>query len=112
MGSTSVASVAASGVVCCSSLFSLQIAVSTKLLKSDGARTQTSVSLINRLLLSENNTKRLAYNAGLLMLRMSVKLARVTRVVLPNNLTEYRQRHPVCTGSEAVNDNGIFMRKI
>ena len=22
--------------------------------------------------------------------------------------TEYRQRHPVCTGSEAVNDNGIF----
>ena len=46
------------------------------------------------------------------MLRMSVKLARVTRVVLPNDLTEYRQRHPVGTGSEAVNDNGIFMRKI
>ena len=112
MGSTSVASVAASGVVCCSSLFSLQIAVSTKLLTSDGARTQTSVSLINRLLLSENNTERLACKAGLLMLRMSVKLARVTRVVLPNDLTEYRQRHPVCTGSEAVNDNGIFMRKI
>ena len=53
MGSTSVASVAASGVlvaasgvVCVSSLFSLQIAVSTKLLTSDGARTKTSVSLI------------------------------------------------------------------
>ena len=26
--------------------------------------------------------------------------------------TEYRQRHPVCTDSEAVNDNGIFMREI
>ena len=52
MGSTSVASVAASGVllaasgvVCDSSLFSLEIAVSTKLLTSDGARTKTSVSL-------------------------------------------------------------------
>ena len=45
MGSTSVASVASSGVllaasgaVCDSSLFSLEIAVSTKLLTSDGAR--------------------------------------------------------------------------
>ena len=26
--------------------------------------------------------------------------------------TEYRQRHTVCTDSEAVNDNGIFMREI
>ena len=49
MGSTSVASVAASGVllaasgvVCDSSLFSLEIAVSTKLLTSDGTRTKTS----------------------------------------------------------------------
>ena len=89
MGSTSVASVAASGVllaasgvVCDSSLFSLEIAVSTKLLTSDGARTKTSVSLIKQ----DNNTKRSACKAGLLMLRMSVKLTRVTRVVLPNNL--------------------------
>ena len=55
MGSTSVASVAASGVlsaasgvVCDSSLFSLEIAVSTKLLTSDGARTKSSVSLIKQ----------------------------------------------------------------
>ena len=55
MGSTSVASVAASGVllaasgvVCHSSLFSLEIAVSTKLLTSDGARTKTSVSLVKQ----------------------------------------------------------------
>ena len=58
MGSTSVASVAASGVllaasgvVCDSSLFSLEIAVSTKLLTSDGTRTKTSVSLINQVAL-------------------------------------------------------------
>ena len=55
MGSTSVASVAASGVlvaasgvVCDSSLFSLEIAVSKKLLTSDGARTKSSVSLIKQ----------------------------------------------------------------
>ena len=55
MGSTSVASVAASsvllvasGVVCDSSLFSLEIAVSKKLLTSDGARTKNSVSLIKQ----------------------------------------------------------------
>ena len=93
MGSTSVASVAASGVfmaasgvVCDSSLFSLEITVSKKLLTSDGAGTKRSVSLINRLLLSDNNTRRSACKAGLLMLRMSVKLTRVTRVVLPNTL--------------------------
>ena len=58
MGSTSVANVAASGVlsaasgvVCDSSLFSLEIAVSTKLLTSDGARTKTSVSLIKQVAL-------------------------------------------------------------
>ena len=58
MGSTSVASVAASGVllaasgvVCDSSLLSLGIAVSTKLLTSDGARTKTSVSLIKQVAL-------------------------------------------------------------
>ena len=58
MGSTSVVSVAASGVllvasgvVCDSSLFSLEIAVSTKLLTSDGARTKTSVSLIKQVAL-------------------------------------------------------------
>ena len=38
--------------------------------------------------LSDNNSKRSACKAGLLMLRMSVKLTRVTRVVLPNNLYE------------------------
>ena len=55
MGSTSVARVAASGVlvaasgvVCDSSLFSLEIAVSKKLLTSDGARTKSSVSLIKQ----------------------------------------------------------------
>ena len=55
---TSVASVAASGVllaasgvVCDSSLFSLEIAVSTKLLTSDGARPKTSVSLIKQVAL-------------------------------------------------------------
>ena len=55
MGSTSVASVAASGalvaasgVVCDSSLFSLEIAVSTELLISDGARAKSSVSLIKQ----------------------------------------------------------------
>ena len=60
MGSTSVASVAASGVllaasgvVCDSSLFSLEIAVSTKLLTSDGVRTKTSVSLIKQVALVE-----------------------------------------------------------
>ena len=59
MGSTSVASVAASGVllaasgvVCDSSLFSLEIAVSTKLLTSDGAPTKTSVSLIKEVALA------------------------------------------------------------
>ena len=41
MESTSVASVAASGVVC-------EIAVSKKLLTSDGARTKSSVSLIKQ----------------------------------------------------------------
>ena len=58
MGSTSVAGMAASGVllaasgvVCDSSLFSLEIAVSTKLLTSDGARTKTSVSLIKQVAL-------------------------------------------------------------
>ena len=58
MGSTSVTSVAASGilvtasdVVCDRSLFSLEIAVSTKLLTSDGARTKTSVSLIKQVAL-------------------------------------------------------------
>ena len=58
MGSTSVASVAASGLLfvasgveCDSSLFSLEIAVSTKLLTSDGARTKTSVSLIKQVAL-------------------------------------------------------------
>ena len=58
MGSTSVASVAASGVlvtasgvVCDSSLFSLEIAVSIKLLTSDGAQTKTSVSLIKQVAL-------------------------------------------------------------
>ena len=39
--------VAASGVVCDSSIFPLEIIVSTKLLTSDGAQTKTSVSLIN-----------------------------------------------------------------
>ena len=60
MGSTSVASVAAygvllaaSGVVCDSSLFSLEIAVSTKLPTSDGVRTKTSVSLIKQVALVE-----------------------------------------------------------
>ena len=60
MGSTSVASVAASGVllaasgvVCDRSLFSLEIAVSTKLLTSDGARTKTSVSLVKQVALVE-----------------------------------------------------------
>ena len=58
MGSTSVASVAASGVllaasgvVCNSSLFLLEIAVSTKLLTSDGPRTKTRVSLIKQVAL-------------------------------------------------------------
>ena len=38
--------------------------------------------------INTNNTKRSACKAGLLVLRMSVKLTRVTRVVLPNNLIE------------------------
>ena len=106
MGSTSVASVAASGVllaasgvVCDSSLFSLEIAVSTKLLTSDSARTKTSVSLIKQVALVGNNTKRSACKAGLLMLRMSVKLTRVTRVVLPNNLYEAVCSHRWWEGS-------------
>ena len=55
MGSTSVVSVAASGVlvaasgvVCDSPLFSLEIAVTKKLLTADGARTKSSVSLIKQ----------------------------------------------------------------
>ena len=40
--------VAASGVICDSSLFSLEIALSTKLLTSDSAWMKTSVSLINQ----------------------------------------------------------------
>ena len=58
MGSTSVASVAASGVrvvasgvVCYSSLFSFEIAGSKKLLTSDDERTKTSVSLIKQVAL-------------------------------------------------------------
>ena len=58
MGSTSDANVAASGVlvaasgvVCDSSLFSLEIAISTKLLTSDGARTTNSVSLMKQVAL-------------------------------------------------------------
>ena len=58
MGSTSIAGVvasgvlvAASGVVCDSSLFSLEIAVSKKLLTSDGAGTKSSVSLIEQVAL-------------------------------------------------------------
>ena len=43
--------VAASGVACDSSLFSLEIAVSKKLLPSDGARTKSSVSLIKQVAL-------------------------------------------------------------
>ena len=43
--------VAASGVVCNRSLFSSEIALSTKLLTSDGARAKTSVSLINQVAL-------------------------------------------------------------
>ena len=57
-GSKSVASVSASdvfvvasGVVCNRSLFSLEIALSTKLLTSDDARAKTSVSLINQVAL-------------------------------------------------------------
>ena len=42
---------AASGVVCNRSLFSLEIAFSTQLLTSDGARAKTSVSLINQVAL-------------------------------------------------------------
>ena len=60
MGSTSVANVAASGVlsaasgvVCDCSLFSLEIAISTKLMTSDGARMKTSVSLIKQVALVE-----------------------------------------------------------
>ena len=41
----------ASGVVCDSSLFSLEIAVNRKLLTSDGARTKSSVSLIKQVAL-------------------------------------------------------------
>ena len=58
MGSKSVANLAASGVlasasgvICDSSLFSLEIIVSTKLLISDGARTRTNVSPINQVAL-------------------------------------------------------------
>ena len=58
LGSTSVACVAASGVlvaasgvVCNSFLFSFEIACNTKLLTSDGARTKTRVSLINHVAL-------------------------------------------------------------
>ena len=58
MGSTGVASVAASsvlvtasGVVCGSSLFSLEVAVSKQLLTSDGARTKSSMSLIKQVAL-------------------------------------------------------------
>ena len=58
LGSKSVVSVAACGVLvaasgmeCDSSLFSLEIAVSTKLLTSDGARAKTSASLMNQVAL-------------------------------------------------------------
>ena len=50
-GSKIVASVVASGVVCDNSLFSLEIAVSKKLLTFDGAQAKTSVSLINQVAL-------------------------------------------------------------
>ena len=54
MGSTSVVNAAsgvlveASGVVSDSSLFTLEIAISKKLLTSDGVRTKSSVSLIKQ----------------------------------------------------------------
>ena len=58
MGNKSVASVAASGVLvaasgvlCNSFLFSLEITVSTKLMTSDGANTKPNVSLINQVAL-------------------------------------------------------------
>ena len=81
---TSSVLVAASGVLCDCSLFSLEITVSTKLLTSDGARTETSVSLKTRSLWSDNNTRRSGWKAGVLVLRMSVRPPRVTRVILPN----------------------------
>ena len=63
---------AASGVLCDSSIFSLEIAVSTKLLTSDGARTKTSVSLIKQVaLVGTTQGVRLARQS--LMLRISVK---------------------------------------
>ena len=80
---------AISGVVCDSSLFSLEIAVSKKLLTSDGARTNSSVSLIKQVaFVGQQHEAFGLQGAGLLMLRMSVKLTHVTRVVLPNTLKQ------------------------
>ena len=63
---------AASGVLCDNFIFSLEIALSTKLLTSDGARTKTSVSLIKQVaLVGTTRGVRLARQS--LMLRISVK---------------------------------------
>ena len=77
---TSGVLVAASGVVCDNSLFSSEIAVSTKVLTSDGTLKKTSLSLIKQVALV------LACKPGSLMWRMSVELTRVTQIELPNTL--------------------------
>ena len=78
--------VAASGVVCNSFLFSLQIAESKKRLTSDSARAKTSVSLINRVAFVGQQHEAFGLQVRVVDVRISVKLTRVTAVLLPNKL--------------------------
>ena len=85
IGSKCVASVAASGVLVAvsgvaydSSLFSMEITVSTKLLTFDGVRTKTSVSLISQVALVGQQHEAFGFQGRVVDGHMSVKLTRVT----------------------------------
>ena len=100
MGSTSVASVAASGVLfgglwCRMWQFSIFIGNRRKHKATDIWRCANEDQCVPDKIgcsCRTINTTRSASNAGLLILRMSVKLTRVTGVVLPNNLIVWRIR--------------------
>ena len=95
MGSKSVTNVAtygtlvtASGALCDSALFSLEIAVSTKLLTSDGTRTKTSVSLIS--LVAVVGLQGRVVVIGQAHVVQAINLTRVARVLMPNPPRIYR----------------------
>ena len=75
--------VAASGAACDSYLYSMEIAVSTKLLTSDDARTKTSMLLINQIaLVGQHNA--FGLQGRVVNVAHVGQLTRDTRVLLPN----------------------------